>query len=95
VAQSVLEFRETGQAGGNTGCNGFQGAVSIEANNMQFGLLASTKRMCAPAINGQETVFLEALGLTRNWQKSGDVLELLDAGDNVVMMLISSPVPPQ
>ncbi|MBS92884.1 MAG: hypothetical protein CL799_00360 [Chromatiales bacterium] len=88
VAQSVLEFREGGTVDGTAGCNNFQGTATIDANAMTFSPLAATKRMCQPAVNGQETAFLEALELTRRWQIAGNILELLDSDDNVVMVLI-------
>lgn len=88
AARSVLEFREAGAVAGTAGCNNFQGTATIDANAMSFGPLAVTKRMCQPAVNGQETVFLEALEMTRSWQIIGDVLELLDEQESVVMVMI-------
>jgi putative lipoprotein len=88
MAESILEFPEEGQVSGNAGCNGFQGSVSIESQSIKFGPLATTRRMCAPAINGQETVFLEALELSASWHKVANVLELLDANNSVIMVLI-------
>ncbi|MDP6436103.1 MAG: META domain-containing protein [Gammaproteobacteria bacterium] len=90
AALSALEFREAGAIGGTAGCNRFQGSAMIAANTMTFGPLAVTKRMCQPAVNGQETVFLEALDMTHKWQVIGNVLELLDNNDDVVMVLIRS-----
>jgi heat shock protein HslJ len=88
MAESLLEFPEADQVSGNAGCNSFSGSVSIESQSIEFGPLATTRRMCAPAINGQETVFLEALELSVSWHKVANVLELLDANNNVIMVMI-------
>ena len=88
MAESVLEFPEPGQASGNAGCNSFNGSVTIQTTSIEFGPLATTRRMCAPAINGQETAFLEALELATSWQKVANVLELLDANNSVVVVLL-------
>ena len=86
-AVSTLAFMPGGRVVGNGGCNGYQGDITLAGNAIEFGLLATTRMMCPPPINGQETVFLEALGLARSWEKSGDILELLDESSAVVVRL--------
>jgi heat shock protein HslJ len=86
-AVSTLAFAPDGRVVGNGGCNAYQGDVTLDGKAIEFGLLATTRMMCAPPVNGQETVFLEALGLARSWQTSGSVLELLDESSAVVVRL--------
>ena len=83
----TLEFGQDGQVTGNAGCNRYNGETTIEDSSMEFGLLATTRKMCEPAVSGQETVFLEALGVTRSWDGSRDTLELIDEENAVVLRL--------
>jgi heat shock protein HslJ len=84
-ADSTLSFLGAGQVAGNGGCNAYQGGVTLEDNHIEFGPLATTRMMCPPPISGQETVFLEALGMARSWEQSDDILELIDEGHEVVL----------
>jgi heat shock protein HslJ len=87
AAESLLIFVAEDRVGGSTGCNNFNGGVEIAGENIKFGLLAATRKMCDAAISGQEIVFLEALDATRQWQRTGDTLILSDAAAAVVMEL--------
>lgn len=86
-ADSTVEFRADGTVTGNGGCNGYQGGVTLEGNAIEFGMLATTRMMCAPPVSGQEIVFLEALGMARSGEQSDDILELFDAGNEIVLQL--------
>lgn len=86
AARSTLSFGSD-EANGNAGCNNFRGSVELEDEHVKFGALATTRKMCAPPINGQETVFLEALGLAHSWQRTGDRLELLDESGAILIYL--------
>jgi len=84
-ADSTLSFMADGKVVGNGGCNGYQGNVTIGKNTIAFGALATTRMMCSPSVSGQETVFLEALGLAKSWQQSADTLELVDENNELVL----------
>jgi heat shock protein HslJ len=86
-ADSTVEFRADGTVTGNGGCNGYQGGVTLDGNAIEFGMLATTRMMCAPPVSGQEIVFLEALGMARSGEQSDDILELFDAGNEIVLQL--------
>ena len=93
AAESILNLSGDDISGdnnssGSTGCNNFQGAVEINDSNIKFGLLATTRKLCTPAINGQEMAFLEALEATRTWVRIGDTLQLKDETNAVAMELI-------
>ena len=84
-ADSTLSFMTDGNVAGNGGCNAYQGGVTVQSNTIEFGPLAATRMMCSPSISGQETVFLEALGMARAWQLSSKTLELVDENNEVVL----------
>ena len=86
-ADSTLSFLGDGQVAGNGGCNAYQGGVTLEDGRIEFSALATTRMMCSPPVSGQETVFLEALGMARSWEQSGDMLELIDDNNEVVLRL--------
>ncbi len=90
AAESTVSFPEEGKVGGSTGCNNYTGSVTIELTSIDFGLLATTRMMCAPAISGQETLFLEALEITSSWQRIGSTLIFLDKNGETVMTLIAA-----
>jgi heat shock protein HslJ len=85
AATSTLAFTDSDKVNGDAGCNSYQGSAEIAAETLKFGALATTRKLCSAPINGQETVFLEALSLTESWDLSGDTLELLDETNSVVL----------
>jgi heat shock protein HslJ len=87
AAQSTVIFVDDDTISGSTGCNNYNGAVELAGASINVGLLATTRMMCEPAISGQETVFLEALGAARNWQLIGSTLDLTDEKNIRVMRL--------
>lgn len=91
-AVSTLGFSADGRVAGNGGCNGYQGDVTLTGQAIAFGMLATTRMMCAPPVGGQETAFLETLELARSWERSGQTLELIDDGNEVVLKLTQQEV---
>ena len=87
ATQSTVTFMDDNTISGSTGCNNYNGAVELAGASINIGLLATTRMMCEPAISGQETVFLEALGAARNWQLIGSTLDLTDEKNIRVMRL--------
>ena len=87
AAQSTLTFMDDDTISGTTGCNNYNGAVELAGTSINVGLLATTRMLCEPAISGQETVFLEALGAAKAWQLIGSTLELKDEKNIRVMRL--------
>jgi heat shock protein HslJ len=88
AAESTLQFEGADQVYGSTGCNNFRGSVEHSGTSLQFGLLATTRKMCAAAVSGQETVYLEALGETRGWRRLGNTVEFTDADNVVIVQLV-------
>ncbi|MCP4002478.1 MAG: META domain-containing protein [Gammaproteobacteria bacterium] len=87
ATQSTLTFMSNAIISGNAGCNNYNGTVKLASTSIKVGLLATTRMMCEPAINGQETVFLEALGAAKVWRLTGSTLELTDEKNIRVMKL--------
>jgi len=75
--QSTLAFEEGAAVHGNTGCNSFQGAITLRGAFLSFGPLATTRRACPEVVMDQEQRFLAALEATRLFEKSGRFLLLL------------------
>ena len=57
-----IEFTEEGGVTGSTGCNTFNGEVTIDGSELAFGPLATTRMACVdPAATEQEQAYLVAL----------------------------------
>jgi heat shock protein HslJ len=64
VADAVptLNFDQAGAVNGSTGCNTYNGEVSIDGNAITFGPLATTMMACAdPDADAQERAFTAAI----------------------------------
>ena len=77
-------------ASGSTSCNNYRGDVEFDGVTIRFGLLAATRKLCQPAISGQEQAFLEALEAARYWARVGSTLKLLDENNQVIVELIEN-----
>lgn len=66
-----------GRISGDSGCNSYTGAYSVDDTKISIGPLASTLRACAdPAVGEQESQFLAALELARTFSVAGGNLTL-------------------
>ncbi len=81
---AYIEFTEEGRVGGNASCNQFTGAYVLSDSNLAFSKLASTRKMCFPALMEQEARFLAALERVAKVQKQNGLLVLLDADGGAV-----------
>jgi heat shock protein HslJ len=70
----TIRFDEGGQVSGSTGCNLFNGVVTIEGDNIKFGQMATTKRGCIPSLMDQELRFLKAMAEVLSFTMSKDGL---------------------
>lgn len=69
-----------GRVSGTGGCNRLMGTAQVGAGTVTFGPLATTRMLCAPAVNSQETAFLRFLGQRAlRAQVRGATLTLTDA----------------
>jgi heat shock protein HslJ len=79
-SQSTMEFLDNQRVAGSLGCNRYTGSYSADATGLRFARLASTRRMCPPALMDQEARFDAVLRATRGlrFEATGALL-LLDA----------------
>jgi putative lipoprotein len=67
-----------GEVTGTGGCNRLRGTAQVDGGSLTFGAIATTRMMCPPAVMDQETKFLRALELTREFRIDGPYLKFLD-----------------
>lgn len=85
-ARTTIGFFEEGRAGGNTGCNRWNGTVTIDGERIAFGPAAATRRMCPPALMDQEQRFLDALTRVESVEiPPTGLLHLKDASGETVL----------
>jgi heat shock protein HslJ len=61
-ALPMLAFDDQGAVTGSTGCNTFNGQMTIDGSDVAFGPLVTTRKACLdPAANRQEQAFLAAM----------------------------------
>ena len=76
------------QVGGYAGCNQFTGSVTVTGDGIAFGPIASTRRMCADAMQ-QEDAFLQALENASRFAIAGEDLAIENAGGEVTMRFVA------
>jgi len=81
-------LRGEDQVGGYAGCNQFTGSVTVSGDGLSFGPIASTRRMCADAMQ-QEDAFLQALESAYRYSISGEDLAVEDATGEVTMRFVA------
>ncbi len=86
----TLILSETGQAGGNTGCNVYFSTATINESAISFTQVGTTYIACEEAVMVQERAFLEALELTARFQLTADGLELIDRDGALLVKLAAS-----
>ena len=90
-AQSKLQFVSSTQVAGHGACNAFTGAATVTATGLTLGPLASTRKMCAPAVMDQESRFLRALEAVKSARMDGNRLLLMDATGSPLALLSRQP----
>lgn len=66
----TMTLGEDGRAYGNAGCNHWFAPYSLEGEKVVFGMVGSTRKVCAPALMEQEQRFLDALTKVQHWDIS-------------------------
>jgi heat shock protein HslJ len=81
----TLEF-QAGDYSGSAGCNRYFGSYQVDGSNLNMGAAGSTMMMCQEeSLMTQESSYLAALGLVRQFQMTGEQLTLADENGNVVL----------
>jgi len=71
-------FTEDGVFSGSAGCNRYSTSFEIDANQIRFGLGATTQKMCFEEIMDQEMAYLDALETSNTFEVSEDNLVFFD-----------------
>ncbi|QYX50696.1 META domain-containing protein [Pseudomonas sp. S07E 245] len=66
----TLTLGEDGRAYGNAGCNHWFAPYTLKGDQLSFGKVGKTRKLCAPALMEQEQRFLQALETVQRWDVS-------------------------
>jgi heat shock protein HslJ len=72
--QATLAFPEAGRVAGNSSCNRFFGSYTRMQDRIALGQLAGTRMACAPAVDEQETRYLDALQKAQRLEVRGTTM---------------------
>jgi len=68
MSHTTIDFIDDGRVAGDSGCNRYFGSVEIGDSEISFGMLAGTRKACAPALMDQESNFYQAMGKVVSWE---------------------------
>ena len=77
-SEVTLLFAADGGVNGSTGCNRFHGQYVLDADELAFAPLATTRMIGSPELMEQEMAFLSALTAVARADVTGDRLRLCD-----------------
>jgi len=87
----TITFESEDAFGGSGGVNRYGGTYTADARGaLELSDVTSTLIAGPPDAQEQETAFFETLGEVRRYRVAGDVLELFDGADNVLVRLKSA-----
>jgi putative lipoprotein len=79
---------------GFAGCNRMFGGYTLDADQLKFDQLGSTKMACVDQERMQlETRYLDTLANVARWKITGSTLELLDAHGEALATFAAAPAP--
>jgi len=85
-SNTSMIFGAGGKVAGNSGVNRYSGTVTMSANAISFGPLATTRRAGPPALMAQESKFLKAMSEATSMKLAADgMLTLSDDRDAPVL----------
>ncbi|ALO35006.1 hypothetical protein CMT41_09990 [Colwellia sp. MT41] len=73
-----LNFDQTNGLSGSASCNNISSRYSIQNNSLNIGPIATTRKMCAPALMAQESRLLQALAKVKRFQLHNGELLMYD-----------------
>jgi putative lipoprotein len=91
--QSTLRVDPDGRASGSAACNRFTGSATLAGDEVRFGPLATTRRMCPPDVMDQEDRYLAALAAARRFVLEDETLRLRDERDVDLVRFIVTDAP--
>lgn len=75
--RTTIAIGADGEVTGSGGCNMLRGTAQINGISLAFGTIATTRKLCPPAVMDQEGKFLRALDLTREFRLEDPHLKFL------------------
>ena len=69
-AHLTVTLGADGRAYGNGGCNHWFAPYTLKGDELSFGKVGKTRKLCAPALMEQEQRFLQALETVQRWDVS-------------------------
>jgi putative lipoprotein len=76
------------RVGGYSGCNQFMGSVTVSDDDLSFGPIAGTRRMCEGSME-QENAFLQALENAYRYAITGEDLAIENANGEIMMRFVA------
>ncbi len=83
-----IVFGADGRVSGSSGCNRFNGSVTVDGKALSFGPLASTRMACPGPLDAQERAFFGALERVAG-HNIEDGVALVDGEGREVMRLMA------
>ncbi len=84
-------FREDGTLSGNSGCNTYSAAYTVDGNSIDIGPARTTRMMCEQPVMAQETAYLKALEKAATFRMERTRLVLRDAGGAAMAAFVQKP----
>lgn len=80
ISQSTaqLTFGQKNNLSGSASCNNISTSYSLQNNSITFGPIATTRKMCLPALMEQESLLLQALAKVKRFQLNNGQLSMYD-----------------
>ena len=81
-----LVFREDGRVNGFSGCNRFNGEFRLLEQNLEFSVMAMTKKACLDSAMKTEQRLVKLLQRTTAFSQEGDEITLLDGKEKLATL---------
>jgi len=80
ISQSTaqLTFDQKNNLSGSAYCNNISTSYRLQNNSITFGPIATTRKMCLPALMEQESLLLQALAKVKRFQLNNGQLSMYD-----------------
>ncbi|MBV9385220.1 MAG: META domain-containing protein [Chroococcidiopsidaceae cyanobacterium CP_BM_ER_R8_30] len=80
--QTTIRFNGMNHISGQGGCNFYNAKAQLNGNRLTVGAVASTKKLCAPAVMNQENRYFQAIQNARRVSLEGKYLLIYSDGMN-------------
>ena len=77
-SKAKLVFSEENKLSGSASCNNISTSYSSENSTLKIAPIATTRKMCAPALMKQEAILLQSLNKVKRFQLQNGELSMFD-----------------